>query len=149
MIHPSVRFWYKHLSNISEKASIGEDSVIHSGVHIHDQVVIGRNCRIQTGAYLPNGATLGDDVFVGPNVTFTNDPTMQGSRYQFEPVPTIVKNGVKIGAGSILLAGITVGEFSVIGAGSIVTKDVPSGELWINRCESCGSPVHARFQRLA
>lgn len=122
------------LSNISPKAIIGSDCVIHAGVHIHDEVVIGNNCKIQAMAFLPNGLTLEDDVFVGPGVVFTNDSTLQHKdNYQ---TPTLVKRGAKIGANVTIRAGVTIGQNSIIGCGSVVLKDVPPNETWV------GNPAH-------
>lgn len=152
MIHPTVRFWvqqegeertvsYTELPDwarnaISSKADIGEGTIIHKDVHVHEEVRIGKNCQIQGQVYLPNGVTLGDDVFVGPGTVFTNDPTMQGSRYLFEPVPIVVGNGVKIGANCSILAGVKMGDYSILGMGSVLRDDLPPGEVWAGMAQA-------------
>jgi UDP-2-acetamido-3-amino-2,3-dideoxy-glucuronate N-acetyltransferase len=129
-----VKIYFPHLSNISQKANIGEASVIHAPVVIHDDVIIGRKCKVQAFAFLCNGVELKDEVFVGPHTCFTNDkyPKAQG---EWELKKTIVGKGANIGANSTILPGITIGEGATIGAGSVVTKDVPANETWV------GSPA--------
>lgn len=106
--------------------------IVHSHVVIHDKVKIGKNCKIQSFAFIPNGVEIEDDVFIGPHVCFTNDPKMdivpQG---EFTPVRTIVKRGARIGANASIRAGVTIGESATIGMGSVVLKDVPSLETWV------------------
>ena len=130
-----IKYWHPQLSNISKKAKIGDGTVIHAGVHIHDEVKIGKNCQIEAQVFIPNGVTIEDNCFIGPQVCFTNDPTMTLKRKNWTPTPTLVKKGVKIGAGAIIRAGVTIGENSLIGCGSVVLKDVPAGETWV------GSPA--------
>lgn len=115
--------WYPHLSNISKLAFIGLGTVIHAGVHIHDLVVIGKNCKIEACTFLPNGVTLEDSVFIGPHVVFTNDKTMDMD-HEWEPISTLVKKGACIGANATILAGVTIGENAKVGAGAVVTRDV-------------------------
>lgn len=121
-----LKFWKKELSNISDKATIGEGSIIHSGVHIHDEVIIGKNCKIEALAFLPNGVTLEDDVFVGPGVIFTNDKTLTEP---FVISKTLVQQGAKIGAGAMIRAGVIIGREAVIGMGSVVIDNVPHGHV--------------------
>lgn len=122
------KIYKPELSNISVKAKIGKDCIIHTHVDIHDDVEMGERCKIQAQAFLPNGVRLGDDVFIGPGVIFTNDPKL--SNYT-EPVKTYVGWGAKIGAGAIVIAGNNIGQGSVIGAGSVVTKSIPPYQLWV------------------
>tara|TARA_R100000501_G_C2522223_1_gene48934 strand:+ start:72 stop:506 length:435 start_codon:yes stop_codon:yes gene_type:complete len=117
--------WYPELSNISERVEIGERTKIHSHVWIGDDVKIGARCRIEAFAFIPPGVTLEDDVFIGPHVCFTNDRKPPSDNWE----PIIVKKGAKIGANSSILAGVTIGESALIGMGSVVLKDVPTGEL--------------------
>lgn len=125
-----VKYWRFDLSNIAKEAQIGERTVIHAGVHIHDQVIIGKNCQIEAQAFLPNGVTLEDNVFIGPHVCFTNDPKLDAKREKWEPTPTIVRKGARIGANATIRAGIEIGENSIIGCGSVVLHDIPEGEVW-------------------
>ena len=104
---------------------IGKNCKIASFVEIQKDVVIGDNCKIEAFAYIPTGVKIEDDVFIGPHVCFTNDkkPKAKG---EWEIVPTLVKNGASIGANTVILCGVTIGENAMVGAGSVVTKDVPS-----------------------
>ena len=88
---------------------------------------IGENCMIQSFVFIPEGVIIEDEVFIGPKVCFTNDkyPPSGGNWTK-----TLVKKGASIGAGSVILPGITIGENSLIGAGSVVTKSVPPKEVW-------------------
>lgn len=144
-IGKNVKFWHPELSNIG-KCFIGDDCVIHAGVHIHDYVKIGKGCQIEAQAFIPTGVTLEDEVFVGPGVIFTNDPKLDQTSYQkgdWKPTPTLVKKGAKIGAGARILAGVTIGEGALVGMGAVVLKDVPDWECHV------GSPAkfykHMKF----
>lgn len=110
------------------KCKIGKNCKIDSYVYIEEDVVIGNNCKIRPFAFIPTGVTIADNVFVGPNVTFTNDmyPKVQG---EWQLLPTLVKKGASIGAKSVILPGVTIGEDALVGAGSVVTKDVPKGAI--------------------
>lgn len=103
---------------------IGKNCKIASFVEIQKDVKIGDNCKIEAFAYLPTGVTIEDEVFVGPHACFTNDKKPQTSG-DWEVAPTHVKKGASIGANSVILSGITIGENALVGAGSVVTKDVP------------------------
>jgi acetyltransferase-like isoleucine patch superfamily enzyme len=113
---------------------IGDDVKIGTFVEIQKGAKIGSRCKISSHTFICEGVTLEDDVFVGHNVVFTNDryprSTADG-KLQTEAdwvcIPTLVKRGASIGSGAVLLCGITVGENALIGAGSVVTKDVPPG----------------------
>ena len=113
------------------KAQIGENCNICSHCMIENNVRVGNNVTIKNGVQLWDGITLEDNVFVGANVSFTNDLYPRSKATDWRCVPTVVKRGASIGVGSTILCGITVGENAMIGAGSVVTKDVPAGELWL------------------
>jgi len=112
---------------------IGDDVKIGTFVEIQKGAKIGHRCKVSSHTFICEGVTLEDEVFIGHNVTFTNDlyprATNQDGVLQSEQdwtcTPTLVKRGASIGSGVTLLCGITVGEFALIGAGSVVTKDVP------------------------
>jgi acetyltransferase-like isoleucine patch superfamily enzyme len=87
-------------------------------------VVIGDNCKIKAFVFIPTGVTIEDDVFIGPNVTFTNDKYPK-TRGVWELLEIRIKKGASIGANAIILPGLTIGEYALVGAGSVVTKDVP------------------------
>ena len=103
---------------------IGDNTKIDAFVYIEEGVKIGNNVKIRPFTFIPEGVTIEDDVFVGPNVTFTNDKYPR-SRGDWKMLRTVVKKGASIGAGSVILPGITIGENAMVGAGSVVTKDVP------------------------
>lgn len=125
-----TRIWRQ--AHIREHASIGDACNIGKGVYIDKQVYIGSHVKIQNHVSLFEGVTLEDGVFIGPHVCFTNDMfpraiTLDGetkSADDWEITPTLVKYGASIGAGSVILCGITIGKFALVGAGSVVTKDV-------------------------
>lgn len=105
-------------------ATIGENCNICSHCLIENEVVIGNNVTIKSGVQLWDGIVIEDDVFIGPNVTFTNDKRPRSKKYLQEFPKTIIKKGASIGANSTILPGLTIGEESMIGAGSVVTKNV-------------------------
>lgn len=123
-----TRIWHPEKSiNLGYKC--GEGSVIHAMTWIAHDVTIGDNCKIQALTFIPDGVTIEDNVFIGPCVCFTNDkhPPSNGTGWS----KTLVKEGVVIGANATILTGITIGERAIIGAGSVVTRNVPPGETWI------------------
>jgi acetyltransferase-like isoleucine patch superfamily enzyme len=116
---------------------IGDDSKIGTFVEIQKGARIGARCKISSHSFICEGVTLEDEVFVGHGVIFTNDLFPRATNADGSPkgesdwkcVPTLVKRGASIGSGATLLCGITVGEGAMIGAGSVVTKDVPPGAV--------------------
>lgn len=108
-------------------AEIGEKCNICAHCFIENDVVIGDNVTIKNGVYLWDGITIKDNVFIGPNVTFTNDKHPRSKHYPDEFLSTTVEAGASIGAGAVILPGITIGEKAVVGAGAVVTRDVPEG----------------------
>lgn len=115
---------------VLEKAKIGCNCNINAQVLIENDVVIGDNVTIKSGVQIWDGIKIEDNVFIGPNVTFTNDFTPRSKQYPKKFLQTIVKKGASLGANSTILGGITIGEYALIGAGSVITKDVPNNELW-------------------
>ncbi len=116
---------------------IGDDVKIGTFVEIQKGVKIGNRCKISSHTFICEGVTLEDDIFIGHNVTFTNDrfprATNGKGRLQTDAewvcIRTLIKRGASIGSGTTLLCGITIGENAMIGAGSVVTKDVPPGTV--------------------
>ena len=106
-------------------ARIGHDCNICDGVFVENEVIIGDRVTLKCGVQLWDGVTVEDDVFIGPNATFTNDRFPQSKHPPASFLPTLVKKGASIGANATLLPGITVGERAMIGAGAVVTRDVP------------------------
>lgn len=112
-------------------AEIGNNCNICSHCFIENDVKIGDNVTVKCGVYLWDGIEIENDVFIGPNVTFTNDKYPRSKQYPNEFLKTKIQRGASIGAGSIILGGITIGEKAMIGAGSLVAKNVPAGQLWM------------------
>jgi UDP-2-acetamido-3-amino-2,3-dideoxy-glucuronate N-acetyltransferase len=110
-------------------AIIGENCNINCHTFIENDVIIGDFATIKSGVYLWDGIEIEDYVFIGPNVTFTNDTRPRSKQYPDTYKKTVVKKNASIGAGAIILGGVTIGEFSMIGAGALVTKSVPSRAL--------------------
>ncbi len=113
--------------------TIGDNTKIGAFVEIQKNAVIGKNCKISSHTFICEGVTIEDDVFIGHNVAFINDSypraTSQDGILQTEAdwtvETTLVKRGASIGSGSTILAKVTIGEYSIVGAGSVVTKNVP------------------------
>jgi len=116
---------------------IGDDVKIGTFVEIQKGVRIGNRCKISSHTFICEGVELEDEVFIGHNVTFTNDLFPRAtngngalqSEADWKCIPTRVKRGASIGSGATLLCGITIGEGALVGAGSVVTKDVTSGAI--------------------
>ena len=110
---------------VREKAEIGDDRIISKDVYIDHAVRIGARCKIQNSVSVYNGVTLGDDVFVGPNVSFTNDRVPRAFNTEWKITVTDVGNGASLGANSTIVCGVSIGEYAMVAAGSVVTRDVP------------------------
>ena len=110
---------------------IGKDCKIAAFVEIQKGVTIGDKCAIEAFVFIPTGVTIEDEVFIGPHVCFTNDKKPKAVNPGWKVIPTIVKKGASIGAGSIIICGVTIGKNALVGAGSVVTKDVPPDTLVI------------------
>ncbi len=147
LIHPTAE--------VSPEATIGDGTRVWSGVQVREAAIIGKNCNIGKDAYIDRGVIIGDkvkiqnraslyrgltvedSVFIGPHVAFTNDryprsTTPDGSLQNdddWQVEPTLVCHGASIGAGAVIVAGVTVGRWAMIGAGSVVTRDVPDHGL--------------------
>lgn len=111
-------------SQIRENTTIGENCIISKDTYIDEQVKIGNNCKIQNSVSIYHGVTIEDDVFVGPNACFTNDKVPRAFDPEWMITPTLVKKGASIGANATIVCGITIGEYAMVAAGSVVTKDV-------------------------
>ena len=138
---------YIHPQALVETDQIGHDTRIWAFVHILPEVSIGNNCNIcdhcfiesdvkignnvtvKSGIYLWSGVTLEDDVFLGPNVVFTNDLRPRSKQY-IPPMRTLVQKGASIGANSTVLAGVTIGQYAMTGIGSVITRDIPAHALF-------------------
>jgi UDP-2-acetamido-3-amino-2,3-dideoxy-glucuronate N-acetyltransferase len=112
-------------------AVLGRDCNINALCLIENDVVVGDRVTVKSGVQLWDGLRIEDDVFLGPNVTFTNDkyPRSRSRPSSFQR--TTIRRGASVGANATILGGITIGEGALIGAGAVVTKDVPAGETWV------------------
>ena len=129
-IGDKTKIWHNTL--IRRDARIGNNCIIGSGTSIDTGVIVGDNVKIQNNVLLYDGVTIEDGVFVGPAVTFTNDRAPRAVTPDMKPkgsddwtiARTTVKRGASLGARSVILPGVTIGEWALVGAGSVVTKDV-------------------------
>ena len=110
---------------------IGNNTVIHALTWIGNKVKIGSGCRIQAFCFIPEGVEIGDNVFLGPNITMTNDKNPPSGKESW--LKTIIKDGASIGAGCVILPGVTIGKNARIGAGTLITKDVPDNTTLIQK----------------
>ena len=119
------------------RCKIGDGCKIGGHVYIESDVIIGRNCKIKPYVFIPSGVEIADNVFIGPGVIFTNDKLPRATNPDgslkgdgdWDPLKTYIGEGVTIGAGSVILPGIEIGKYSIIGAGSLVTKSVPDCKM--------------------
>ena len=145
-IGDGTKIW--HFVQVREGAVIGSDCIVGKGAYIGAGVKIGSGVKIQNFATIYQGVTIEDDVFVGPHVVFTNDKYPRAFSSDWEILPTVVRRRASIGANSTILCGLTIGTYSMVGAGSVVTRDVPPHALVIGNpgkvksyiCR-CGNPL--------
>jgi acetyltransferase-like isoleucine patch superfamily enzyme len=144
-IGPGTRIWA--FAHVIRNVSIGINCNIGDHCFIESGVAVGNDVTIKNGNMIWEGLTLEDGAFVGPHVVFTNDryprsPRLPQAKKRYSDrgwlLPTLVRRGASLGAGAVILAGITIGEFAMIGAGSVVTRDVPPYALMV------GNPAHIR-----
>lgn len=119
----NTRVWA--FAHILPHAIIGQDCNVCDHTFIENDVIVGNRVTIKCGVQLWDGITLEDDVFVGPNATFTNDPFPRSKQYPGSFPRTVVRRGASIGANATILPGLTIGQYAMVGAGTVVTKDVP------------------------
>ncbi len=115
---------------ILENAVIGNNCNINAHCLIENDVIIGDNVTVKSGVQIWDGTTIEDNVFIGPNVTFTNDLCPRSKQYPDTFLKTLVQNNASIGANSTIIGGIKIGQNAMIGAGSVVTKNIPKNTLW-------------------
>ena len=155
-IGPGTRIW--HQAQVRERARLGANCIVGKGAYIDFDVSIGDNVKVQNGVYVYHGVTVEDGVFLGPGVILTNDKLPRAinpdgslkSDDDWEVSSTLIGRGASIGAGGVVLPGVTVGEFAMVGAGAVVTRDVPAhGLVYGNPARShgyvcrCGRPLQA------
>ena len=135
VLGPGVKIFQPDLVNLYG-CTIGDDSKIGAFVEIQKNAFIGKRCKISSHTFVCEGVTIEDDVFVGHGVMFVNDlyprATIDGrlqTEEDWQVVPTRIRRGASIGSGAVILAGITIGEEAMIGAGAVVTRDIPDHQV--------------------
>jgi acetyltransferase-like isoleucine patch superfamily enzyme len=134
-IGPGTRIWNQ--AQVRERARVGADCVIGKNAYVDVDVVIGDRVKVQNNVSLYRGVTIEDGVFIGPHVSFTNDRLPRAvnddgslrTDDDWQPLPTRVRGGASIGAAAVILPGLTIGRWAMVGAGSVVTHDVGDHEL--------------------
>ncbi|MBP1934772.1 acyltransferase [Ammoniphilus resinae] len=127
-IGKDTRIWA--FAHILPNAVIGDNCNINDHSFIENDVIIGNNVTVKSGVYIWDGARIADNVFIGPNVTFTNDLNPRSKQYPSKFEQIIIEEWASIGANSTIIAGNRIGKYAMIGAGSVVTKDIPAYTLW-------------------
>lgn len=126
-IGPGTRIWA--FAHILPGARIGRNCNICDHVFIENDVSLGDDVTVKCGVQLWDGIEIGDRVFIGPNATFTNDRFPRSKQYPDHFLRTIVEDGASVGANATILPGLRIGRNSMVGAGAVVTKDVPAGAV--------------------
>lgn len=134
-IGKNTKIWRN--AHVRKDAKIGSDCILGNNVYVDQNVVIGDKVKIQNNVSIYHGVTIEDGVFLGPHVCFTNDLTPRSvtpdgkikSASDWKVVKTLVKQGASLGANSTIICGVTIGEFAMVGAGSVIAKDVPDYAL--------------------
>ena len=128
-IGPDTNIW--QFCVVLPEAQIGAECNICSHCFIENDVVVGDRVTVKCGVQLWDGLRIEDDVFIGPNVSFTNDKFPRSKQHSKKFLNTVIEQGASLGANATILPGITIGRDAMIAAGAVVTKDVPSGKLAI------------------
>jgi UDP-2-acetamido-3-amino-2,3-dideoxy-glucuronate N-acetyltransferase len=134
---------------ILKGAVIGKNCNINCHSFIENDVVIGNNVTVKSGVFLWDGIRIEDDVFIGPNATFVNNNSPRSQKYPAKHIGSYLCKGSSIGANATILGGLTIGEYALIGVGSVVTKNIPNNTLWVGNparqigyvCE-CGNKLN-------
>jgi len=127
VVGPRTRVW--HGCHVRAGSRIGSDCSLGFAVYVDTGVVIGDRCKVQNHVSLYHGVVLEDEVFVGPSAVFTNDLTPRAQSPDWEVSPTLVRRGASIGANATVVCGVEIGAWAMIGAGAVVTADVPANAL--------------------
>ncbi|MNI14346.1 dTDP-3-amino-3,6-dideoxy-alpha-D-galactopyranose 3-N-acetyltransferase [compost metagenome] len=123
-----TRIWA--FAHILSGAVVGSNCNINDHTFIENDVVLGDNVTVKSGVYIWDGVRVQDNVFIGPNVTFTNDLRPRSKQYPTEFLITVLEEWASIGANATIIAGNKVGKYAMVGAGALVTKNVPNNTLW-------------------
>lgn len=142
VVEDGARIW--HFVHVRSGARVGPDAHLGKSVYVDSGAVIGARCHVQNFVSVYAGVTLEEDVFVGPSAVFTNDLFPRAGNADWTQVPTLVRRGASIGANATVVCGVTIGEWAMVGAGSVVTRDVAAHQLvlgnparslgWVCRC---------------
>lgn len=160
-IHPTAEVQSKNIGEgtyiwqyciVLKNARIGKNCNLNYNVFVENDVILGDNVTVKSGVQLWDGIRLEDNVFISPNVTFTNDFAPRSKKYPTKFLVTIVKSGASIGANCTVIGGITIGKYAMVGAGSVVTKNIPDFTLWYGNpatqkaiiCK-CGKKLNAKL----
>lgn len=127
-IGKNTRIW--QCSVVLENAVIGDNCNLNFNTFVENDVIIGDNVTLKSGVYLWDGIKVENNVFIGPNATFVNNPKPRSQQYPENHIGCTIKEGASIGANATILGGISIGRFSMIGAGSVLTKSTNDFELW-------------------
>ncbi len=141
-IGDGTKIW--NLAQVREGCQIGENCIISKNVYIDTQVKIGNRVKIQNNVNVYHGVEVEDDVFLGPSMTFTNDFYPRAFNEDWKITNTLIKRGASLGANVTVVCGNTVGEYAMVGSGSVITKNVPAHALvvgnpakqigWVCKC---------------
>ena len=142
----NVKIW--NLVQVRENSNIGENTILSKNVYVDFDVSIGANVKIQNNVSVYHGVTIEDDVFVGPSAIFTNDFRPRAVNPDWQITPTLVKKGASIGAGATLVCGIEIGEYAMIGSGSVVNKSIPNNALVVGNPAKVVGFVYKNGERL-
>lgn len=138
-IHPQAIVETEHIgektrvwafAHILPGAVLGSNCNVNDHTFIENDVIIGDNVTVKSGVYIWDGLRVQDNVFIGPNVTFTNDMRPRSKQYPTSFLSTILEEWSSIGANATIIAGNTIGKYAMIGAGALVTKNIPNNTLW-------------------
>lgn len=139
MIHPTAEVQTRDIGEgtyiwqycvVLKNAVIGKNCNINFNVFIENNVIIGNNVTVKSGVQLWDGIRVEDDVFIGPNATFVNNPYARSKHYPEKHIGATISKGVTIGANATIMGNIQIGEYAFIGAGSVLTKNVPAYQVW-------------------
>jgi UDP-2-acetamido-3-amino-2,3-dideoxy-glucuronate N-acetyltransferase len=147
-----TKIW--NLVQIRESAIIGEDCVLSKDVYIDAGVRIGSGVKVENGVSIYHGVTVEDDVFLGPHMVFTNDMYPRSFSTDWTVSETVVRRGASIGANATIVCGTTLGEYCMVGAGAVVTRNVPAHALVLGNpayihgavCK-CGTPLRSKHRQ--
>jgi len=118
-----------HFAHVRSGAKIGRFCVVGKGVYVEGEV--GNFCKLQNNVNIYKGVVLEDYVFIGPNATTTNDLWPKAAEPEWKITPTLIKTGASVGAGAVVRCGVTLGHNCMVGAGCVVTKNVPDNATWV------------------